>query len=59
MSVEPAFGVMSGLFLLDERLAVLQMAGIAMVIVAAGGAAWSSGERRARTEAVLADAPPN
>lgn len=41
-SMEPVFGAMSGLFLLHERLGVAQVAGIAAVITAAAGAAWSS-----------------
>jgi inner membrane transporter RhtA len=44
-SLEPAFGALSGLVLLHERLAVGQALGIAAVIAAAGGAAWSGAER--------------
>jgi drug/metabolite transporter (DMT)-like permease len=52
MSLEPAFGVLSGLVILNERLAPAQMAGVAMVIVAAAGAAWSSaGNMRLRGSA--------
>ena len=40
MSLEPAFGALSGLFLLHEHLAVLQIVGIVCVIAAAGGATW-------------------
>jgi inner membrane transporter RhtA len=43
-SLEPAFGALSGLVLLHERLAATQALGIAAVITAAGGAAWSSAE---------------
>lgn len=41
-SLEPAFGALSGLILLHERLAPAQIAGIAAVMIAAAGAAWSS-----------------
>jgi inner membrane transporter RhtA len=40
-SLEPAFGALSGLVLLGERLATPQLAGIAAVMLAAAGAAWS------------------
>jgi inner membrane transporter RhtA len=43
-SLEPAFGALSGLVLLHERLALSQVAGIAAVIAAAAGAAWSAGQ---------------
>jgi inner membrane transporter RhtA len=43
-SLEPAFGALSGLVLLHERLAAIQGLGIAAVITAAGGAAWSSAQ---------------
>lgn len=52
-SLEPAFGVMSGLVLLQERLAVFQVAGVALVVAAAAGAAWAGA---ARPDPV--DAPP-
>jgi inner membrane transporter RhtA len=42
MSLEPAFGVLSGLFILGETLAWRQVVGVAMVIIAAAGASWSS-----------------
>jgi inner membrane transporter RhtA len=42
MSLEPAFGVLFGLLMLHEVLALTQLAGVALVIIAAGGAAWSS-----------------
>ena len=41
-SLEPAFGALSGLVLLHERLAPGQLAGIAAVILAAAGATWSA-----------------
>ena len=41
-SLEPTFGVLSGLVLLHERLTIAQMAGVALVVSAAAGAAWSS-----------------
>ena len=43
-SLEPAFGALSGLVLLQEKLAISQVAGIAAVIAAAAGAAWSAGQ---------------
>ncbi|MFN3583578.1 EamA family transporter [Phenylobacterium sp.] len=43
-SLEPAFGVLSGLVLLGERLGLVQIGGVAMVMAAAAGAAWSSSE---------------
>ena len=46
-SLEPAFGVLSGLLLLGEKLTLGQMAGVALVIAAAAGAAWSSSTRPA------------
>lgn len=54
-SLEPAFGVLSGWVLLGQHLAAAQIAGVAVVIAAAAGAAWSS----ARPDlANIADAPP-
>ncbi len=41
-SLEPAFGVLSGLVLLHERLSVPQIAGVGLVVGAAACAAWSS-----------------
>ena len=59
-SLEPAFGVLSGLVLLNERLNLIQIGGVAAVIAAAAGAAWSSSERRANLpDDNVADAPPN
>ena len=43
-SLEPAFAGLSGLALLGERLSTGQWLGIALVMTAAGGAAWSSGK---------------
>jgi inner membrane transporter RhtA len=42
-SLEPAFGCLSGLVLLQERLTTSQVAGVAAVIAAAAGATWSAG----------------
>jgi inner membrane transporter RhtA len=42
-SLEPVFAGLSGLVLLGERLSTVQWSGVALVIIAAGGAAWSSG----------------
>lgn len=44
-SLEPALGVLSGLVLLHETLTLPQTAGIALVIAAAAGAAWTSAGR--------------
>ncbi len=58
-SIEPAFGVLSGFFLLHENLAPLQVAGVAAVMIAAGGATWSSANEARQTEtSALANAPP-
>jgi inner membrane transporter RhtA len=56
MSLEPAFGVLSGLVILHERLSGAQISGVAAVITAAAGAAWSSAGQRSRANP--ADAPP-
>jgi len=56
-SLEPVFGVLSGLFVLGERLTPVQVGGVAMVIAAAAGAARSSAGRRASPPSV-AEAPP-
>ena len=45
MALEPAFSVIAGLILLGERLATVQIAGVAAVVVAAAGAAWSGAGR--------------
>ena len=55
-SLEPAFGVMSGWVLLGQHLAITQIAGVAVVITAAAGAARSSASRPAAAD--IADAPP-
>lgn len=41
-SLEPVFGVLFGLLMLGEALALPQLAGIAMIVAAAAGAAWST-----------------
>jgi inner membrane transporter RhtA len=48
-SLEPAFGVLSGLVLLGERLGLVQIGGVALVMAAAAGAAWSSSEAEEET----------
>ncbi len=55
-SLEPAFGVLSGWVLLGQHLAAAQIAGVAVVITAAAGAAWSSSTRPATAD--IADVPP-
>lgn len=50
-SLEPAFGALSGLVLLHERLSLPQLLGVAAVIAAAAGAAWSAGGHSEVTEA--------
>lgn len=58
-SLEPAFGVLSGLVLLHEMLRPAQFVGIAMVMAAAAGATWSSTRTLApEDETVTAEAPP-
>lgn len=58
-SLEPAFGVLSGLVLLHERLRPAQLAGIVLVMGAAAGAAWSSTTTGTRNdEPAIAGAPP-
>lgn len=44
-SLEPAIGVLSAFVLMQQSLTALQMGGVALVMLAAGGAAWTSGER--------------
>jgi inner membrane transporter RhtA len=46
-SLEPAFGVISGVLLLGERLTLTQIGGVALVITAAAGSAWSSANGKA------------
>lgn len=59
MSLEPAFGVLSGLIILNEMLAGAQIGGVAMVVIAAAGAAWSSADGKVRDAGLnVADAPP-
>lgn len=54
-SLEPAFGALFGLVILHETLAPAQIAGVAAVIAAAAGAAWSSQAR----PAAITDLPPD
>ncbi|MEW5687566.1 MAG: EamA family transporter [Pseudomonadota bacterium] len=54
-SLEPAFGALSGLVLLNEALRGEQVLGVAAVIVAAAGAAWTG---RDTGHAQPTDAPP-
>jgi threonine/homoserine efflux transporter RhtA len=54
-SLEPVFGAGAGLVILGERLSWAQIAGVAAVITAAAGSAWSSAAPRAPS---LAEAPP-
>jgi inner membrane transporter RhtA len=56
MSIEPAFGVLFGFLILHENLTPVQVAGITMVIAAAGGAAASA--RAAKARPSPSDAPP-
>jgi inner membrane transporter RhtA len=56
-SLEPVFGVLSGLFILGERLTAIQVGGVALVIAAATGASWSSAGRRNAAPSP-AEAPP-
>jgi inner membrane transporter RhtA len=44
-SLEPAFGVLCGYVILHEVLAAAQIAGVALVIAAAAGAAWQSAKQ--------------
>lgn len=44
-SLEPAYGALFGLLLLHETLALSQLGGLAAVIAAACGAAWTSRPR--------------
>lgn len=55
-SLEPAFGALFGLMILSEALAPAQLAGVAAVMAAAAGAAWSSKSRAAAP--VATDVPP-
>jgi inner membrane transporter RhtA len=56
-SLEPAFGVASGAVLLGEHLSLSQVGGVAAVIVAAAGAAWSS-HRAGSVPLPITEAPP-
>lgn len=57
-SIEPVFGALAGLAILGERLSLAQATGVAAVIVAAAGAAWSSAQGARRERASLSEAPP-
>jgi inner membrane transporter RhtA len=57
-SLEPAFGALSGLVLLREALSLSQVAGVACVIAAASGAAWTGRSKTAARPAGAADLPP-
>jgi inner membrane transporter RhtA len=50
-SLEPSFGVLAGLVVLREQLAIGQLAGVAAVIAAATGAAWATTRQNARAGA--------
>lgn len=54
-SLEPAFGALSGLVLLREALSLEQVGGVAAVMIAAAGAAWTG---RVTAHAQPTDAPP-
>lgn len=58
MSLEPTFGVLFGFLILQERLTLFQIAGVAMVVIAAAGAAWSSANKAKDAHASPADTPP-
>lgn len=58
-SLEPAFGVLSGLVLLGERLSLTQTLGISLVIGAAAAAAWSSSAKAPQVHPEGPDAAPN
>jgi inner membrane transporter RhtA len=58
-SLEPVLGVLSGFFLLGQRLGPWQILGVSVVIVAAAGAAWTAaGRGGAAATPDLGDAPP-
>jgi inner membrane transporter RhtA len=57
-STEPAFGVLFGLLVLNERLAITQIAGVAAVMIAAAGAAWSSADEKKRASGSGGAQPP-
>lgn len=56
-SLEPAFGALAGLTLLREALTPPQVAGVACVIAAAAGAAWTSRPPAARPAGATAVPP--
>jgi inner membrane transporter RhtA len=59
MSLEPVFGVLSGLLILHEGLSGMQVSGVVAVVIAAAGAAWTSADKQVRSaQAGIAEAPP-
>lgn len=57
MSLGPAMASVAGFVLLGQHLAALEIAGVALVVVASAGAVWAGRERRAATD-LVADVPP-
>jgi inner membrane transporter RhtA len=57
MSLGPAIASLAGFVLLGQHLSALEIAGIALVVVASAGAVWAGHERRARAAGVP-DVPP-
>lgn len=57
MSLGPAIASLAGFVLLGQHLSWLEIAGIALVVVASAGAVWAGRERRARATGVP-DVPP-
>lgn len=58
MSLEPAFGVLAGFFLLGEVLSVPQVLGVGLVMLAAAGASYAAAAKRPAAPK-LAELPPN
>jgi inner membrane transporter RhtA len=58
MSVEPAFGVLSGFALLHERLALGQIVGVGLVIAGSAGAAWFGPRKTTAASDAANVAPP-
>jgi inner membrane transporter RhtA len=52
-SLEPVFGVLAGWVILHETLSPTRLAGVAVVVVAAAGAAWSRGKEKTQPEPPL------
>jgi inner membrane transporter RhtA len=44
-SLEPVFGVLFGIAMLDEHLTTMQLGAVAMIVAAASGAAWTGAQR--------------